>query len=636
MTPLNKNFALLQQHHPELFALMQESISTSHLMVLPTKGGAAQLLVTSATGDHTPLHDPDNPLQAIQYMAKQIAPHLSGVRVLLGFELGYLAKFLCHQLPHNAALIFYEADPAIFLMALNIVDLTDVLSHPRVAIHVGPQANLRPTCLKFLSQVGGPLDTTIYGPSFQLNQQLYQEKVQRELTNMTSLADSAQQIIEWDGTLLTNNLLKNIPHIMNTPSAIPLQNVFQNIPALLVAAGPSLEKNVRHLKAAKGQAVLIVADTALGYLLDHGVVPDIVVSIDPQEATSQKYEHLTIPQEITLLYHPATHHQLVEKFPGPKLTMDVSLPAYEWLQAHWTPKGQFDQDATCQIQAGFNLAAWMGCNPLVLVGHDLCFTDEGMHVSTGSYLSKEETTPILDKAHVKVDSEGHSVNTTPTLEHDKLVLEKKIQDFRGTVVNATEGGLAISGVQSFLLQDVLSTYEVDHTIEVGAKLRNLTQDTTWKNSETLQQDIQDRLRDVFRIERTAHHVCRILTEMKDQQQQSGERTAYVLHLGRQVEHLTSFMPRYPQAQTLLCGMDQQIARRFAQDTLTCERESDPNLRSDREIDRGFRYYDSLRVIAPTLRHMLVQLLNQLGCTQPLTMEKEETLKKIETSELVNQ
>jgi len=205
MTPLKKNLDILQKHHPELFSLVQGPISTSHLTIEPTKNGAARLLVTTATGIVIPLHDSDNPLKPIQHLAEHMMSTLSGVRVVIGFELGYLAKLLCHRLPDHAALVFYEADPAIFVMALNVVDLSDVLSHPRVAIHVGPQANLQHSCSEFISQVGGPLETTVYGPSFHLNLNLYQDTIQLELTQMTSFIHSPQQVMEWNGWFLTSN-----------------------------------------------------------------------------------------------------------------------------------------------------------------------------------------------------------------------------------------------------------------------------------------------------------------------------------------------------------------------------------------------------------------------------------------------
>ena len=152
----------------------------------------------------------------------------------------------------------------------------------------------------------------------------------------------------------------------------------------------------------------------------------------------------------------------------------------------------------------------------------------------------------------------------------------------------------------------------------------------------MEHDIQDRLRDIFRIERTAHHVCRILTEMKDLRRPLGEPAAYVLHLGKQVEHLTSFMPRYPQAQALLCGMDRQIFQRLEQDTLNGEQELNPTLKMDRQIDRDLRYYNGLLAVAPSLRRMLLRLINRVGTEQQSTVKEAEGTSNTETSEMVAQ
>ena len=611
MTPLKKNLAVIQQHHPELLPLLQQPISTSHLTVIPTKNGAAQLVVTTKDGQTQALHDPQNPLGPIQRMATQISKQHSGVRVILGFELGYLAKFLCCDLPSNAALVFYEADPAIFLIALNVVDLTDVLSHPRVAIHVGPKAILRQSCSVLLEKFGGPLHTTVYGPALNISPSVYQEKIQKDLSNIFPILQSAQRIVEWDGALLTENILKNMPHVLRSPSAMPLRDVWKNIPATLIAAGPSLQKNVMELKKAKGHAVLIAADSALKSLLENGVIPDFVVSVDPQALTSQKYEGVDVPQEVTLVFHPATHHQLVKQFPGHTLTMDVPLPAFEWLKQHWESKGQFDQEATCQIQVGFNFAAWIGCNPLVLVGHDLCFTDDGMHVSSTSYLPEHAMDEITRHAQNIPTGDGRIVKTTPTLANDKIVLEKKIRDFPGSVINATEGGLDIVGSLACPFSEVLSKFEQPKTIEVYPKIHRLHVDMSPLNVSAIRSDIQARLRDVFRFERTARHVFRLLTKMKDHRARATDLPPSFLQLGHKVEKLTSLMTGYVQAQTLLDGMNPQLSSQFDLDSLSLQGESDPQLKIDRQIERGLRYYSGVLAITPLLRDWLGKLVDRL-------------------------
>jgi hypothetical protein len=122
--------------------------------------------------------------------------------------------------------------------------------------------------------------------------------------------------------------------------------------------------------------------------------------------------------------------------------------------------------------------------------------------------------------------------------------------------------------------------------------------------------------------------------MKDHQQQSGEPNAYILHLGKQVEHLTSFMPRYPQAQALLCAMDREISQQLEQDTLNSEQELNPTLKMDRQIDRDLRYYNRLLAVALSLRRMLLRLINRLGPEQQSTGKEAEDTANTETPEMV--
>lgn len=44
---------------------------------------------------------------------------------------------------------------------------------------------------------------------------------------------------------------------------------------IVVAAGPSLNKNINELKKAKGKSLIIAVDTALKPLLRAGIVPDM-------------------------------------------------------------------------------------------------------------------------------------------------------------------------------------------------------------------------------------------------------------------------------------------------------------------------------------------------------------------------
>lgn len=53
-----------------------------------------------------------------------------------------------------------------------------------------------------------------------------------------------------------------------------------DVPAIIVAAGPSLNKNVQELKRAKGKALILVVDAALRAVVNAGITPDLGITID--------------------------------------------------------------------------------------------------------------------------------------------------------------------------------------------------------------------------------------------------------------------------------------------------------------------------------------------------------------------
>jgi len=63
-------------------------------------------------------------------------------------------------------------------------------------------------------------------------------------------------------------------------------------PFLLVASGPSLQKNIEFLKKNKHNFVIVAVSSALKYLEMHNVVPDIVIHLDPFDASLLSFEKL--------------------------------------------------------------------------------------------------------------------------------------------------------------------------------------------------------------------------------------------------------------------------------------------------------------------------------------------------------
>lgn len=81
-------------------------------------------------------------------------------------------------------------------------------------------------------------------------------------------------------------MLANIKVILENPGINLLYNRFSEKPAIVVATGPSLNKNKHLLKGLEDKALIISVDASLKILMEMGVKPHLVTSLErvPQVA----------------------------------------------------------------------------------------------------------------------------------------------------------------------------------------------------------------------------------------------------------------------------------------------------------------------------------------------------------------
>lgn len=325
MSWYEKNRQSLTQYHPELEELLTQEISTDHIRVVKAGSGASRLLIRLENGNVAAVHNAQDPIGVAVKTAEKLTETAGGVLVMMGMGLGYLARELATRLDENEALLFYEADPGIFKTAMQENDLTPVFSSNRIKVVVGAEARLEGWCHQFMLQVGGRVRVSRFEPAFRLNSNLYETKWEKEILGFTHAMAMNFATVGQFGPLFSRSILEAIPHVLYSKGVNQLEDKFKQHPAILVAAGPSLEKNVHYLKEAKGKAVIICADTVLGYLLARDIVPDFVVSVDPQDTTYSKYQGVDIPKDIALVFHPACNDKIFKHFPGPKFVTKTQM-----------------------------------------------------------------------------------------------------------------------------------------------------------------------------------------------------------------------------------------------------------------------------------------------------------------------
>jgi len=250
--------------------------------------------------------------------------------------------------------------------------------------------------------------------------------------------------------------MDNLEVLLRSPGAKELEGAYKGKPAIIVSAGPSLTKNVDLLHEVKGKALILCVDASLKVLLERGIVPDAVFSIERGIATyDQFYKGKTLPQETVLIGSTVLYPKIFETYPGPKV---IFLREKEgigmWLDKI-LQKGSIKM-GTSVAHLAFGFARLIKADPIIFIGQDLAYSPEGYSHGQGVSINKKE-----DLSKVKYWVEGYNGEKLPSTRIWKNFLtwfETEISQTDVRCIDATEGGARIRGTEIMTLREVIDTY----------------------------------------------------------------------------------------------------------------------------------------------------------------------------------
>ncbi|MEL7633404.1 MULTISPECIES: 6-hydroxymethylpterin diphosphokinase MptE-like protein [Sporomusa] len=257
---------------------------------------------------------------------------------------------------------------------------------------------------------------------------------------------------------LINNL-NNIKALSENVDVAKLKDAFVGIPAFVVAAGPSLDKNIGKLKEAQGKGIIIAVDTIVQKLLQNGITPDFVCTVERGAIVWEYfYENQDFPPNMHLVSSLVADPRIVEKFKHRAvLPLRSSVREYFWLGEklgaslnHYMWMG-----ASCAHLA-VGLALHVGASPIVMVGQDLAYGEKGTHADGTVYDKKpinEETEVLTVPGYY-----GGLVKTRKIWLEFKQIFENMFRTTDRMIINATEGGAKIAGTSQQSLTNVIAEY----------------------------------------------------------------------------------------------------------------------------------------------------------------------------------
>lgn len=274
--------------------------------------------------------------------------------------------------------------------------------------------------------------------------------------------------------VMVKNLFSNARYLCDGYKTTQLIEVIpRDIPGIVVAAGPSLDKNIHDLKKAKGKAFIVAVDTAIKPLLRAGIVPDLFAVIDALKPI--ELVRIEGAQEIPLLTTLNASPDVLDYHKGMKFFFNESYQFAEKIyQRSGHKEGGVETGGSVATHL-FSLLHKIGLNTIILVGQDLAYTNDKSYAD-GTF---QDTMEKVDTSQfIKV--EGNYEKEVPTKTDLKIFLDwynmyieglkERKKDFR--VINATEGGAKINNTEIMTLREAIAQ-ECGKEVDIQECLKKL-------------------------------------------------------------------------------------------------------------------------------------------------------------------
>ena len=440
------NMDALAGHRPDLLKLVMAGRQGQHDVAAVTGG---------------------EPWPGVADHLQTVPPDAKGLVVFIGMGAGHGPLLLLRERPDVAQIAILEPSLDLFSAALATVDLQPLISSKRVFFFVGEidwQA-----LENSVTRVASLEDTHIlrHLPSFNWRPELYAAVNDRAymLLNQINASGSTTRTC---GPVFMENRFAAFTLLRHAHTLDALRDRFRGLPAVLVAAGPSLTRSIPELRKVAGRCVLIAADSALAPLLKAGIIPDFVTSIDYLDLNFEKLAPFVGREWPFSLVALVKGTPLVPaRFPARHIFFAFADDQPQKWMMHALGLRTMSVLSASVAHLSLGLAMVLGCGPIIFTGQDLSYTNAVGDHADGTVIMRDDLP--RDREFFRRPAVGGGIATT---DRQLLSLLKIFEDIiaaaPGQYINATAAGLRIAGTTEMSLVEAVARH--CHTVVSAAAL----------------------------------------------------------------------------------------------------------------------------------------------------------------------
>lgn len=496
---LQQNLALLSIRNRQLARDLAGVSASADLWLTPTADGVpggglkgedalAAILGTGSGGTGVQLASKYHPLEEARALVETVDVVNAATAVVIGFGLGHHVRVLSERLKEHGAVVVFEPDLGLLRAVMEQIDLTSWMVRGNVLFvtREDDSAAIAEVTRGFETMLTLGTRLVVHPPSVarlgsraKVFTDTFTDVLKAARTHIVTT------LVQTEVTL--RNLLQNLDHYAAAPGVEDLRGRCQGKPAIVVSAGPSLARTIEQLAqpGVRDRFVIVAAQTVLKPLLARGIKPHFVTALDHHEISRRFYEGLTAAdvEGVTLVAEAKANAAILDAFPGVIRCVGDEVLDRVLGQALSRKRGKLSPGATVAHLA-YYVARHLGCDPVILTGQDLGFTD-GQYYAAGASihnvwaceLNEFNTLEMMEWERIvrmrgmlrkATDQLGRPIYSDEQMQTYLVQFERDFarDEAAGlTTIDATEGGVAKRHTKIMGMREALASFLSSRGVE---------------------------------------------------------------------------------------------------------------------------------------------------------------------------
>lgn len=476
------------ERHSEILERVEREVSEEYVVESITARDSNHALVVEKGGEKYRLNSAYRPLEEAKKWAGQYEFQNIGVNIFMfGFGNGIFVRELLHKAKMDANIYVWEPDASIFHVVMEEEDLEDILKDKRLHFYIGE---------KGLHEVKEVMDYTVswnnVSSQIRCSHICYDKLYEKEYKLFFETIDSINSMVKvkrdtnaYFAHTVVSNVIENLRFVKKSNFITELiGRIPADIPAIIVAAGPSLDKNADLLLRAEGKALIIATDTAVRILEAKGLPYDCMVTIDPEKPTWYLNDYPGC-KKVPLFCMAESEKDILKFHTGRKIWAAGSVYINNLYTLHDMPFPKYCGGGSVSTSA-VEIASQLNLKNIILIGQDLAYT--GDHTHAGGFdnhiLNEEKFIEMVDGI------DGGQVKTRGDWVMFRDFFEEYIKmNEEINLVDATEGGALIHGSKVMTFEAAIKEYCEGKTFSFKKLLEKLPATFDVVDFEPIKEDI---------------------------------------------------------------------------------------------------------------------------------------------------